>query len=140
MNDILRIFKALSDSTRLRIILLLRQKDLCVCELTFVLKMSQSRISHQLRILRDAGLAEDKRDGKWIIYGVPPHIRNSLRALLSSSGKNSLKKSAEAIQDLKNLKICFREDIRKSRCPRGRAVKNDSSRRKPRRPGVVFSD
>lgn len=133
MKEILKIFKTLSDPTRLRIILLLLGKDLCVCELTFVLKMSQSRVSHQLRILRDAGLVEDKRDGKWIIYGIPSDVRNTLRPLLGLFGKEKVAKSAENLKDLKNLKICLKEDIRRSRCPRGRAAKIDPSRRKPGR-------
>ncbi len=63
MKDILKVFKALSDATRLRLVLLLMERDLCVCELVFILKMEQSRISHQLRILRDADLVEDIRAG-----------------------------------------------------------------------------
>jgi ArsR family transcriptional regulator len=63
MKDTLKILKALADPTRLRIISLLLRRDLCVCELMFILKMEQSRISHQLRILRDADLVEDKREG-----------------------------------------------------------------------------
>jgi ArsR family transcriptional regulator len=131
MKEILKIFKTLSDPTRLRIILLLLGKDLCVCELTFVLKMSQSRVSHQLRILRDAGLVEDKRDGKWIIYGIPSGVRDTLRPLLGLFGKERVSESAETLQDLKNLRICLKEDIRRSRCPRGRAAKIDPSLKKP---------
>ena len=70
MRDVLRFFKSLSDPTRLRILHLLMHNDLCVCELTSILKMEQSRISHQLRILRNAELIEDRREGKWIIYRI----------------------------------------------------------------------
>jgi DNA-binding transcriptional ArsR family regulator len=64
------LFKALSDETRLRILNLLREKELCVCELMEVLEMPQPRISHQLRILKEAGLVVDRREGKWIIYAL----------------------------------------------------------------------
>jgi ArsR family transcriptional regulator len=123
MKEILRIFKTLSDPTRLRIIFLLLGKDLCVCELTFILKMSQSRISHQLRILRDAGLVEDKRDGKWMIYGIPPDIRDTLRPLLDLFGKEERRGSAELLKDLKNLGLCLKKDIRRTRGPRASAPK-----------------
>jgi ArsR family transcriptional regulator len=115
MKEILKFFKTLSDPTRLRIILLLLGKDLCVCELTFILRMSQSRVSHQLRILRDAGLVEDKRDGKWMIYGIPPGIRDTLRPLLNLFGKEERTRSAELLRDLKNLQICLKTDVRRTR-------------------------
>jgi len=123
MKEILRFFKTLSDPTRLRIIFLLLGKDLCVCELTFILKMSQSRVSHQLRILRDAGLVEDKRDGKWMIYGIPPAIRDTLRPLLDLFGTEERMGSEERLGDLKNLKLCLKEDIRRTRGRRTQAPK-----------------
>jgi len=123
MKEILRFFKTLSDPTRLRIISLLLGKDLCVCELTFILKMSQSRVSHQLRILRDAGLVEDKRDGKWMIYGIPPAIRDTLRPLLDLFGTEERMGSEERLGDLKNLKLCLKEDIRRTRGRRTQAPK-----------------
>src|SRR5512136_2233302 len=82
MRDGIQIFKALSDPTRLRAFRLLLERDLCVCELMFVLDMPQSRLSHQLRLLRDADLVEDRRDGRWIIYRVPPGVRISLGPLV----------------------------------------------------------
>ena len=125
MEEIIRLFKTLSDSTRLRIIFLLLGKDLCVCELTFILKMSQSRVSHQLRILRDAGLVEDKRDGKWMIYGIPPGVRETLRPFLDLIGKEKMIGADEHLRDLRNLRLCLKEDIRKAlgrhaRAPKGR--------------------
>jgi DNA-binding transcriptional ArsR family regulator len=64
MKDIVKIFKALADPTRLRITLLLVRRELCVCELMYVLDMEQSRVSHHMRVLREAGLAEDVREGR----------------------------------------------------------------------------
>lgn len=121
MNKILKIFKTLSDPTRLRIISLLLGKNLCVCELTFILKMSQSRVSHQLRILRDAGLVDDKRDGKWMIYGIPLGIRSKIRPLLDMFGEEERRGSAQLLKDLKNLKLCLKEDVRRTRGPHARA-------------------
>ena len=123
MKEILKFFKTLSDPTRLRIIFLLLGKDLCVCELTFILKMSQSRVSHQLRILRDAGLVEDKRDGKWMIYGIPPGIRDTIRPLLDLFGKDERRKSGELLKDMKNLRLCLKEDVRRTKGRRPNALK-----------------
>jgi ArsR family transcriptional regulator len=113
MKDMLKIFKGLADPTRLRIVSLLLRRELCVCELMFILKMEQSRISHQLRILRDADLVEDKREGKWMTYRISDKVRPNLELLLSQLLEEQLKESEEAIKDLGNLEICLREDVRK---------------------------
>ena len=115
MKDIVRIFKTLSDSTRLRIIMLLLQRDLCVCELMFILKQEQSRVSHHLRILRDSGLVEDVREGKWIIYRIPAKVRRSLEPLFEEFLREKLKSSKEFKPDSGRLEVCLREEIRKKR-------------------------
>lgn len=68
---------ALADETRLRMYLLLAKHELCVCELMMVLHMEQSRISHTLRVLKEAGLVESRREGKWIVYFENPEVANS---------------------------------------------------------------
>ena len=71
----LQLFKVLSDETRLNLALLLREKgELCVCELTLILKESQPKISRHLALLRDTGLLIDRREGKWIHYRLSPHM------------------------------------------------------------------
>jgi len=64
------VFKAMGDPTRLRIILALRVGELCVCDLAAVLNMSQSAISHQLRILRGLHLVRNRREGKEVLYSL----------------------------------------------------------------------
>jgi len=112
MKQAVKIFKALSDPTRLRILMLLLQKELCVCELVFILKMEQSRISHQLRILRDADLVMDIRDGKWTNYRIPDKTKKNLRKLFSQVLRENFSDSEEFKEDRKNLDICIRENIR----------------------------
>jgi len=112
MKQAVKIFKALSDPTRLRILMLLLQKELCVCELVFILKMEQSRISHQLRILRDADLVEDIREGKWTNYRIPDKTKKNLRKLFNQVLRENFSDSAEFQEDRKNLDICIRENIR----------------------------
>jgi ArsR family transcriptional regulator len=115
MKDIIRVFKALSDATRLRIVLLLTERDLCVCELVYILKMEQSRISHQLRLLRDADLVEDIREGRWIIYRIPDRVRTTLKPLIEQFAREKLTESRSVLQDLERLDICLRDDVRKKR-------------------------
>jgi ArsR family transcriptional regulator len=115
MREIIKALKALSDPTRLRIFMLLLEKDLCVCELTYVLDMSQSRISHQLRLLRDANLVEDKREGRWIIYTIPQSIREHFEPLLRRLAGPGLAESRLLLNDVNRLDICLRENVRKTR-------------------------
>ncbi|MCC7355086.1 MAG: winged helix-turn-helix transcriptional regulator [Anaerolineae bacterium] len=61
-------FQALSDPTRVRIISTLAQQELCVCDLAAVLGMSQSAISHQLRLLRVMGLVRHRKEGRMVYY------------------------------------------------------------------------
>jgi len=61
-------FHALSDPTRLQLVELLRSGERCVCELTEALHTAQSRLSFHLRVLKDAGLVLDRKDGRWVHY------------------------------------------------------------------------
>lgn len=77
MNEIVNVFKALSDPTRLRILLLLQNNEICVCEVEKVLGMKQSRISRHLNILKNAGLVESLYIGHWVFYSLPEQKANS---------------------------------------------------------------
>jgi ArsR family transcriptional regulator len=63
-----RVFKAISDTKRLRIIGLLGVRDMCVCELMVALGMSQPNLSHHLKILEDEGFVEKRKEGKWAFF------------------------------------------------------------------------
>ncbi len=64
------IFRALSDPTRVRMVSLLSGAELCVGDLAHALEMSQSAVSHQLRLLRDLGLVRRRREGRQIFYAL----------------------------------------------------------------------
>ena len=68
MRELSRLFKALGDETRLRILKLLEVMELCVCEVEQSLQIAQSRASRHLGILREAGLVTDRREGPWVVY------------------------------------------------------------------------
>jgi len=125
MKDMLKVLKALSDATRLRLVLLLMERDLCVCELGFILKMEQSRISHQLRVLRDADLVEDVREGRWMIYRIPGEARGLLEAILEGELKFRFGVSPEIQADSQRLEACIKENIRAKAC----AVSGSDARR-----------
>jgi ArsR family transcriptional regulator len=122
MTPLVATFKALADPTRLRVVLLLLRRDLCVCELTAVLGMEQSRVSHQLQILRQAGLVKDVRDGKWIIYRIPAPVRRGLRPFLLGRDKAKDVVRVAAGRDRGRLKESLANSPR-----RRRAVSPDGS-------------
>lgn len=73
--DTLPFLRALSDETRLRILTLLyKQGELCVCELTFAMQLSQPKISRHLAILREQKILKDRREGQWIYYRIHPDM------------------------------------------------------------------
>src|SRR2546426_4656838 len=65
-----RLFHALSDGTRLSILQRLRFGEQCVCNLTDALDAAQSRLSFHLKVLKDAGLVTDRREGRWVYYAL----------------------------------------------------------------------
>ncbi len=70
MKEFIRVMKALSDPNRVRIVKLLQLKELCVCELQELLGLAQSTVSKHLKLLDDAGVIQQRREGAWVIYAV----------------------------------------------------------------------
>ncbi len=70
MKDLVTIFKALSDETRLRILKLLEHGELCVCDIVAAFDMIQPKVSFHLATLKAAGLVKDRREGKWMHYKI----------------------------------------------------------------------
>ncbi|MFA6056524.1 MAG: metalloregulator ArsR/SmtB family transcription factor [Thermodesulfovibrionales bacterium] len=70
MQDLLNIFKALSEETRLRILKLLDSGELCVCDIVTALDMVQPRVSFHLNALKEAGLLRDRKQGRWTHYSL----------------------------------------------------------------------
>jgi len=81
MQDVIHFAKALADPTRWRIIHLVFDQPLCVCELVETLKLPQSTLSSQLRVIDKAGILDCERRGKWLFYRVKPEFRAVLTAL-----------------------------------------------------------
>lgn len=80
LYDLADFFKIFADSTRIRILYVLLQSEMCVCDLAQTLGMTQSAISHQLRTLKQMDLVRNRRDGKTIFYSLADdHIKAILR-------------------------------------------------------------
>jgi ArsR family transcriptional regulator, arsenate/arsenite/antimonite-responsive transcriptional repressor len=100
MNDLVTIFKALSDETRLRIIKLLEEGELCVCDITAALDMVQPKVSFHLSALKEAGLIKDRKQGKWIHYSL--NEKDLFRRMLILSACERMQDSAVS-EDRKRL-------------------------------------
>ena len=83
-NRAVDLFHALSDETRLEIVELLRKGERCVCELTDTLDAAQSRLSFHLRVLRDAGIVRDRKDGRWVYYELEPEAFEEIESLVTA--------------------------------------------------------
>ena len=76
LYDLAELFKIFGDSTRIRILFVLFEAEVCVCDLASALNMTQSAISHQLRILKQSQLVKSRRDGKQVFYSLADdHVR-----------------------------------------------------------------
>lgn len=104
--DTLTLMKLLSDETRLRTVLLIyKEKSLCVCELTTALELSQPKISRHLALLRKEGLLEDTRQGQWIFYHLSsqlPHWVFTLISIILAENTLSIDKNYQNLLNMKN--------------------------------------
>ncbi len=81
-----RLFQLLSDETRLRCLLLMaREGELCVCELTHATGIAQPKVSRHLALLREAGVVRDRREGLWIHYCLHPELPGWVRDVLQGT-------------------------------------------------------
>jgi ArsR family transcriptional regulator len=89
----IELFHALSDETRLEIIELLRKGERCVCELTDTLDAAQSRLSFHLRVLKDAGIVRDRKDGRWVHYELVPDTFEEIETIVSALKPRNVRRS-----------------------------------------------
>ena len=112
MEADLDVFRAFSDETRLRILFLLAERELCVCEVVAVLEMPQGKISRHLAVMKRAGLLSVRRDSTWIYYSLRKPEAGLTRRLLSylKSEREGHPIAVADLQRLRNLagkgKIC----------------------------------
>lgn len=90
-EKVAQLFHALSDETRLEVLERLKVGEQCVCELMETMKAAQSRLSFHLKVLKDAGLLQDRREGRWMYYSLNREGFEELEELVAD-----LKHSAKA--------------------------------------------
>ena len=104
LNETDTFFKMVADSTRLRCLLLMQaQGELCVCELTSVLNLSQPKISRHLAHLRESGILVARRNGTWMHYRINPELENWALQILQIT-LDGVRKSEPFMSDIKILK------------------------------------
>ena len=111
-RDYVNIFKALSDPNRIRIVKMLAERELCMCEIRSMLELSNSTVSKHLTILRDAGLLLDMKDGKWVNFRLnnkPDNlfIKSLLGLIKKSFGDDeAIQKDIAKLKQVDRIKIC----------------------------------
>ncbi len=113
MQQATKVFKALANETRLRILKILQEeKELCVCKIMQVLNLTQGIASRHLNILRDVGFLTGRREGTWIHYSINPKKVNEyhieLEALLRKwlNEDETIRKDREKLKELKHSQKC----------------------------------
>lgn len=115
MKRVTDILGLLADSSRLRILLLLGKKELCVCQVMGVLEMSQPLVSRNLSLLLKAGFLEGRRDGKMMYYRLKETLPEPLASLMSLLG-NVLGDDETHERDLQSLRDCAEYQKKTGKC------------------------
>src|SRR5947199_10823607 len=102
MDDLVKTAKSLADSTRVRIVAALLERELCVCELCDSLGVTQSTLSTHLQVIRDAGLVSARKQGKWKYYAITPATRRLVGTLFRLFAA-SVTQDAALVRDGKRL-------------------------------------
>ena len=115
-NLVVTIAKALADGNRVRVLMFLRNGELCVCRIMEMLKLAPSTVSAHLNILHRAGLLESRKEGRWIYYRLAgrdssPCVRGIIRWL-----RDSLADDPKTAQDAKKLQAVCRMSLDKLCC------------------------
>jgi ArsR family transcriptional regulator len=112
MKELVKVFKAVADPNRIRILKMLQQKKMCVCELAAVLGITQPSVSRHLSMMREAGLVSDERDGQWINYELCEEKVNQYAPIIIRHIKEwindypRIKEDAGKIKHLDRVKLC----------------------------------
>ena len=102
MKELVQTAKAFADPSRVRILMALVKRELCVCELCDALGVTQSTLSTHLQVIRSAGLVSARKDGKWMYYAIAPGAERFVRGWFHSFS-GSLKRDATLREDAKKL-------------------------------------
>ena len=116
MRNKIEHIKAISETNRVRILMMLLEKPMCVCEIRSVLGLTTATVSNHLSILRKEGFIEDEKDGKWIIYRIAekadePIVRNIINSLSDWFGNDTqIVSDKEKVKSADRYIICGEKD------------------------------
>jgi DNA-binding transcriptional ArsR family regulator len=110
MKAVLQITKALADRQRVRMLLLLQGRELCVCQIIAVLELAPSTISKHLSILSAAGLVEHRKEGRWAYYRLPDGSAEAMARSALQWVAQSLRHDEAIVIDMKKLAGVLRCD------------------------------
>ncbi len=119
MKDFIRVMKALSDPNRVRILKILQERSLCVCEMQSLLGIAQSTVSSHLKILEDAGLVRSRKEGLWVNYLLGNGDGNPYAAAMLGKLRHWLGDESEIMQLHERLPTVSREEICKRQSEAG---------------------
>ncbi len=111
MRELVKVFKALADKNRLRILKMLQHKKMCVCELAAALEITQPSVSRHLSLMKDACLVLDSRNGPWIDYELCEEKMNQYAHVVQSHLVEWINDDPEIKKDLKRIKSLKREEV-----------------------------
>ncbi len=111
MKHFVKVMKALSDPSRVKIMKMLQHKTMCVCELRAVLGVAQPTVSKHLKILEEAGLVRSEKEGLWVNYYLTGGDETPYAASLIGNLKHWLENDPEITEAVKQLPFIRREDI-----------------------------
>jgi len=111
MKAFVKVMKALSDPNRVKIVKLLQQKVMCVCELQGALGIAQPSVSKHLKILEEAGLVEYQKDGLWVNYYLADGNHSPYAASLLGNIKHWLDDDPEVADLIKQAPFLNREEL-----------------------------
>ena len=111
MKSFLKVMKALSDPNRVKIIKLLQQKMMCVCELQGALKIAQPTVSKHLKILEEAGMVDYAKDGLWVNYFLADGSASPYASSVLGNLKHWLDEDPEIVELVKKVPLLNREEL-----------------------------
>jgi len=111
MDEFIRVMRALSDSNRVKVLKMLQERMMCVCELRAALHLAQPTVSRHLKILEEAGLVRREKDGLWVNYSISDGGSSPYAASLLGQLRHWLSEDAGVRSLLENLDSIRREDI-----------------------------
>jgi ArsR family transcriptional regulator len=111
MKDFVRVMKALSDPNRVKIVKMLQQKKLCVCEIQAALQVAQPTVSKHLKILENAGLVDSQKDGLWVNYHLTDGRSSPFVATLLGNLRHWLEADPDVLRLREKLPSIRREDV-----------------------------